>query len=298
MSAFPVIEDAFTGEVHPYASRWPMRSADELEEMAESIRSRRQRFPIVLTPDGVLVDGRNRLAACTLANVEPWFEMDPTLTSEEEIGAFIWDANGDRRDMSKGQKAMLAALRPGTAVLLSNTSEVARSFVAKARQVIEWCPAETVESVIGGHVSLNDAYADAQQIKATEQADEIAAKKAAAERKAQAERDARLLADLRDNRPDLATLVDEDRLPLPDALRLRADDIAKAAKRAEAKAAAVRQFNADLNVAFTSLDMLRHPERLQEAQDNWNPLVRPWTAADLHSLADLLHDIADQWRAT
>ena len=298
MSAFPVIEDAFTGEVHPYASRWPMRSADELEEMAASIRSRRQRFPIVLTPDGVLVDGRNRLAACTLAGVEPWFEMDPTLTSEEEIGAFIWDANGDRRDMSKGQKAMLAALRPGTAVLLSNTSEVARSFVAKARQVIEWCPAETVESVIGGHVSLNDAYADAQQIKATEQADEIAAKKAAAERKAQAERDSRLLADLRDNRPDLATLVDEDRLPLPDALRLRADDVAKAATRAEAKAAAVRQFNADLNVAFTSLDMLRHPERLQEAQDNWNPLVRQWTADDLHSLADLLHDIADQWRAT
>lgn len=171
MSAFPVIEDAFTGEVHPYASRWPMRSADELEEMAESIRSRRQRFPIVLTPDGVLVDGRNRLAACTLAGVEPWFEMDPTLTSEEEIGAFIWDANGDRRDMSKGQKAMLAALRPGTAVLLSNTSEVARSFVAKARQVIEWCPAETVESVIDGSLSLNDAYAQAQQVKATEQAD-------------------------------------------------------------------------------------------------------------------------------
>jgi len=298
MSAFPVIEDAFTGEVHPYASRWPMRSADELEEMAESIRSRRQRFPIVLTPDGVLVDGRNRLAACTLAGVEPWFEMDPTLTSEEEIGAFIWDANGDRRDMSKGQKAMLAALRPGTAVLLSNTSEVARSFVAKARQVIEWCPAETVESVIDGSLSLNDAYAQAQQVKATEQADEIAAKKAAAEAKAQVERDARLLADLRDNRPDLATLVDEDRLPLPEALRLRADDVAKAAKRAEAKAAAVRQFNADLNVAFTSLDMLRHPERLQEAQDNWNPLVRSWTADDLHSLADLLHDIADQWRAT
>lgn len=298
MSAFPVLEDAFTGEVHPYASRWPMRSADELEEMAESIRSRRQRFPITLTPDGVLVDGRNRLAACTLADVAPWFEIDETLTSEEEIGAFIWDANGDRRDMSKGQKAMLAALRPGNQSLISRDSGVSEAYASWARMVLKWCDTETVESVIDGSVSLNDAYAAAQQVKATEQADEIAAKKAAAERKAQAERDARLLADLRDNRPDLATLVDEDRLPLPDALRLRADDVAKAAKRAEAKAAAVRQFNADLNVAFTSLDMLRHPERLQEAQDNWNPLVRPWTADDLHSLADLLHDIANQWRAT
>ncbi len=298
MSAFPVIEDAFTGEVHPYASRWPMRSADELEDMAESIRSRRQRFPIVLTPDGVLVDGRNRLAACTLADVAPWFEMDPTLTSEEEIGAFIWDANGDRRDMSKGQKAMLAALRPGGVRPLSGQTGVATGYIDKARQVLQWCDTATVEAVIDGSLSLNDAYATAQQVKATEQVDEIAAKKAAAERKAQAERDARLLADLRDNRPDLATLVDEDRLPLPDALRLRADDVAKAAKRAEAKAAAVRQFNADLNVAFTSLDMLRHPDRLREAQDNWNPLVRQWTADDLHSLADLLHDIADQWRAT
>ena len=150
MSAFPVIEDAFTGEVHPYASRWPMRSADELEDMAESIRSRRQRFPIVLTPEGVLVDGRNRLAACTLADVAPWFEMDPTLTSEEEIGAFIWDANGDRRDMSKGQKAMMAALLPGGVRFLGKQSDASFPMIAKARQVIEWCPAETVESVIDG----------------------------------------------------------------------------------------------------------------------------------------------------
>lgn len=74
------------------------------------------------------------------------------------------------------------------------------------------------------------------------------------------------------------------------------DDIAKETKRAEAKAAAVRNFNTDLNVAFTSLDMLRHPERLQEAQDNWYPLVKAWTSSDLHSLADHLHEVADQWR--
>ena len=153
MSAFPVIEDAFTGEVHPYASRWPMRSADELEEMAESIRSRRQRFPIVLTPDGVLVDGRNRLAACTLANVEPWFEMDPTLTSEEEIGAFIWDANGDRRDMTKGQKAVMAVLMPGPQRSLSEQTGVATGYIGKAATVVKWCDAETGEGALSGRMT-------------------------------------------------------------------------------------------------------------------------------------------------
>ena len=112
----------FTGEVHAYAERWPTRPADEIEEMAESIRVNGQRFPILLTTEGVLVDGRNRLRACELAGVEPWFEVRSELTDEDAITAFIWDANGDRRNLSKGQRAMLAALRPGTAEIYSVTS--------------------------------------------------------------------------------------------------------------------------------------------------------------------------------
>ena len=39
MSAAPEFEVTFTGEIHSYADRWPMRPADEIEEMAESIRA-------------------------------------------------------------------------------------------------------------------------------------------------------------------------------------------------------------------------------------------------------------------
>ena len=178
MSAAADLQVTFTGEVHPYADRWPMRPADEIEEMAESIRARRQRLPIILTPDGVLVDGRNRLRACELAGIEPWFEVDDTLIDEDEITAYIWDANGDRRNLSKGQRAMLAALRPGASRSLSEQTNVALGYVAKARQVIQWCDSEVVEAVISGDLALNDAYDQAQRIKATEQADEIARKRA------------------------------------------------------------------------------------------------------------------------
>ena len=123
-----VIEErfaTFTGEIHPYADRWPMRSADEIEAMADSIAANGLRFPIVITPDGVLVDGRNRLRACEVAGILPRWEVREELTGEDAIVAFIWDANGDRRDMSKGAKAMLAALGGGTVRSLSERTNVA-----------------------------------------------------------------------------------------------------------------------------------------------------------------------------
>lgn len=203
----------FTGEIHPYADRWPMRTPDELEAMAESIRANGLRLPIILTPDGVLVDGRNRLRACEVAGITPTFEARGELTSEDAVVAFIWDANGDRRDMSKGAKAMLAALMPGTTVFLGNTHDVTRSRISKARQVIEFCDDTTVEAVIADTLSLNDAYTQAQQIKATVQAEEIARRKAEKAEREEAERRAAQLADLREHRPDLAALVDEDKLP-------------------------------------------------------------------------------------
>lgn len=75
--------------------------------------------------------------ACELAGVGPWFEVDETLIDEDEITAYIWDANGDRRNLSKGQRAMLAALRPGASRSLSEQTNVALGYVAKARQVIQ-----------------------------------------------------------------------------------------------------------------------------------------------------------------
>ena len=48
--------------VHPYADKFPMLPEPELAELAESIRANGLRNPIVLTPDGLILDGRNRAA--------------------------------------------------------------------------------------------------------------------------------------------------------------------------------------------------------------------------------------------
>ena len=42
------------------------------------------------------------------------------------ITVYVWDANGDRRNLSNGQRAILAALRPGTSELLSDSTDAAR----------------------------------------------------------------------------------------------------------------------------------------------------------------------------
>ncbi len=95
----------FTGEIHPLAADYPMIGADELADLAQSIKDQGQLDPITLTPDGTLLDGRNRLAACDLAGVDPKFE-----TYDGDPVAFIVGKNANRRQLSAGQRAMAIAI--------------------------------------------------------------------------------------------------------------------------------------------------------------------------------------------
>jgi hypothetical protein len=126
-------------------------------------------------------------------------------------------------------------------------------------------------------------------------ADEIARKRAEKESKEQAERDARLLADLRTNRPDLAELVDENRLPLEEALRLRAADREKERKREAAKAEKIRQRNLDFSLIFAGIGQLEHREIFEEIRDNYHPIAQPITSATFRDSAALLLSLADDW---
>lgn len=78
----------------------------------------------------------------------------------------------------------------------------------------------------------------------------------------------------------------------------RRTEAEREALRAKSKADAIRQRNLDLNVGFSTISELAHPHILAEVLDNWQPLSTDWTPAMLHDLADLLHSIADQWKAT
>ncbi|MFJ2637542.1 MULTISPECIES: ParB N-terminal domain-containing protein [unclassified Streptomyces] len=83
-----------------------MLSEDELLDLANSIKTEGQHEDIVLDVDGVLLDGRNRLAACKLAGVEPSFT---TYTGNDPIRV-IYSGNVYRRHISKGQQAMITAM--------------------------------------------------------------------------------------------------------------------------------------------------------------------------------------------
>src|SRR5699024_2106151 len=78
----------------------------ELEELAESIKQNGQRQPIVLTEDGLILDGRNRAKACEMVNVEP----EVTVYDGDDLAEYVIDANSARRHMPSGQRYMCDAL--------------------------------------------------------------------------------------------------------------------------------------------------------------------------------------------
>lgn len=106
----------FCGEypVHAIASLFPMLSDDELDALAEDIKENGQREPIAITLSDlddldslVVIDGRNRYAACIRAGVTPWFEKRYSVRPDK-IGPWIISTNIHRRHLEKGQRAAIA----------------------------------------------------------------------------------------------------------------------------------------------------------------------------------------------
>jgi len=89
-------------EVHPVAEMFPMLTDEELETLAEDIRENGLRQPITVY-EGQVLDGRNRLKACELADVEPVFVE---YEGDDPI-AFIVSLNLQRRHLEVGQRAAI-----------------------------------------------------------------------------------------------------------------------------------------------------------------------------------------------
>jgi hypothetical protein len=194
-------------KVHPAAEVFPMLPDDELQELATDIKQNGLRESIK-TSDGVLIDGRNRLAACEIANVEPRFEE---LDGKIDAVAYILSANINRRHLGKGQQAMAVAMiqpepEKGGRGKLSQIHEglsksdkrTMQNNVSMARTIIKYAP-DMADSVRLGAVALNDAY-DVARV-----------------RKAKSETSEERLRRLQVSAPDLAAAVVEEKLKLPEA---------------------------------------------------------------------------------
>jgi len=95
-------------DAHEYAQLFPLATDEEIADMAADIKTRGLLNPIV-TLDGLVLDGRNRLRACELAGVTPRFiEYSGT----DPLGDVLsWNLH--RRQLSTSQRAALAvAIKP------------------------------------------------------------------------------------------------------------------------------------------------------------------------------------------
>src|SRR5262245_31292829 len=159
-------EKIFRLPVHPAAEIFPMMEDEELNELAEDIRTNGQIHPLV-TKDGQLIDGRNRREACKRAGVIPTtIELDG-----QDPAAYILGSNIRRRHMTKGQQAMATAMifpdpekrgRGNKKSLLSK--EFSQARISQARTVLKYTP-EDAKNVLAGTVQLNEAYNEAQLVK-------------------------------------------------------------------------------------------------------------------------------------
>ena len=197
-----------TGEIHAAAAIFPMLPEDELAELAADIKANGLIHPIVIDADGALIDGRNRMAACRMAGVEPRFT---SLNGRDPI-TYILSANINRRNLTAGQRAMAAAKlfleNNRNQTQAGSLSGVSQSRIAKANIVLKHAP-ELADAVLAGTEQLNPAYEYARQRK-EEQASR-------ADRQRGMEYD---LAAMRRNASDLADLVDEERMALREALTI------------------------------------------------------------------------------
>jgi ParB-like chromosome segregation protein Spo0J len=164
-----------TVRVHPFAAQFPMMTDEELTELADDISQNGLRQPIVLDRDGQLIDGRNRLAACKLAEVEPTYT---TLPDGEDAEAYIVSANTQRRSLSKGQEAIVVArtieqrvmaISPSArlADVVNVTAEARRYhthrlYLGLAVAVLQDAP-DLAEQVRAGTMSLPTAYQAARE---------------------------------------------------------------------------------------------------------------------------------------
>ena len=89
---------------HPAADLFPLMSGEELQNLADDIKANGLQEPIWLTEDGLILDGRNRLLACEMADVPGEFRE---YHGGDPIG-FSLSMNLKRRHLTDGQRSALA----------------------------------------------------------------------------------------------------------------------------------------------------------------------------------------------
>ncbi len=79
----------------------------EFERFADDIEANGLQKPILVHPDGSIIDGRNRFRACEARHLEPKFRTYEG--RDGELLDFVLSANLHRRHLNESQRAVVAA---------------------------------------------------------------------------------------------------------------------------------------------------------------------------------------------
>jgi ParB-like chromosome segregation protein Spo0J len=157
-----------TLQPHPAAELFPMMSEFDLFAMVADIKANGQREPIILH-EGMILDGRNRYAACQKLGIEPE-TMD--WAGRGDPVAFVISLNLHRRHLSESQRAMVAARlaklevgrpkeKPSIEGITTDRAaellHVGRASVERARTVQEKAAPELAQAVDRGDIPVSTA---------------------------------------------------------------------------------------------------------------------------------------------
>lgn len=234
-------------EIHATANLFPFIEGEDFDDLVRSLSEQGQHTPVVVA-DGVLLDGRNRLRACVAAGLKPI----AVLYDGGDADAFALSVNIDRRHLSKGQRAMIAARAMGDLETKSIAEQIGMTAgrVAQARTVLNFAP-ELADSVVSGATSLDEAYKQARERK-QEQAD---AEQTAKDSIARLNRLAKLA-------PDFAEQVTEERLSLREA------EAAYKARTEEQRERAIK-WASDDSLACTTFEKYTNDIPLETMRELW-----------------------------
>lgn len=152
-------------ETHPAADLFPMLGHDELRALADDIKENGQLEAIVLF-DGKVLDGRNRLAACKLAGVEPRTVTMGFRSGEVSPTAWVLSKNLHRRQLTKSQAAAVAVEALPMLEAEARERQGARTDLTQKIEQGENRNAKTSAAVAGNLLGVNRQYvSDAKTIK-------------------------------------------------------------------------------------------------------------------------------------
>ena len=167
-------------EFHPLSGMFPLLTLEQLMPLVADIGRNGLREPILLHPNGQILDGRNRYRACRQAGVKPQFT---TWDANGSALALVLSRNLHRRNLTERQRAMAAArakvqfeqeaqermlagkaphpganLHQGTSVAqVSAIFRVSPRLIAYAARVLEHGSPELVQAVEAGRIAVSTA---------------------------------------------------------------------------------------------------------------------------------------------